>query len=60
MCAIAQKYICNGCDTLYDNTIKCDELSSLCTDRTPFTKDQNKHPGSFNRWFISEKCFRII
>jgi len=27
--AMAKKYICSGCDTLYENTHKCDEVCSL-------------------------------
>jgi len=50
--AMAKRYICNGCNTLYDYTHKCDKVCSLCT-----TKDRSKH-CTCNRWFLSEKCFQ--
>jgi len=36
--AIAKRYICNGCDTLYDHTLKCDKVCSLCTAAPRCTK----------------------
>ena len=41
--AMAKKYICNGCDTLYDNAHKCDKVCSLCTATPPCTKDWSKY-----------------
>ena len=38
--AMAKKYMCNGCETVYDKTHKCD---NVCTTTTPCTKDQNKY-----------------
>jgi len=55
---MAKKYICNGCDTLYDKTHKYDQICSLCTATTPCTKDQAKYCGICNRRFLSEKCFK--
>jgi len=40
--AMKKRYICNGCDTLYDYTHKCDKVCSLCTATPPYTKDQAK------------------
>ena len=56
--AMAKKYMCNACDTLYDNTHKSDKACSLFTATPPYTKDQNKYCGTCNRWFLSEKCFQ--
>ena len=56
--AMAKKYICNSCDTLYDSTHKCDKICSLCTATPPCTKDQSKYSCTCNRWFLSEKCFQ--
>jgi len=56
--AMAKKYICNACDTLYDKKHKCDKACSLCTATPPCTKDQSKYCGTCNRWFLSEKCFQ--
>ena len=56
--AMAKRYICNGCDTLYDYTHKCDKVCSLCTATPPCTKDQAKYCATCNRWFLSEKCFQ--
>jgi hypothetical protein len=39
--AMAKKYICNGCDTLYDFTHKCDKTYSLCSATPPCTEDQS-------------------
>ena len=58
--AMAKKYMCNACDTLYDNTHKCDKACSLCTATPPCTKHQTKYIGSCNRWLISEKCFQNL
>ena len=55
--AMAKKYICNGCDTLYDDTHKCDKVCSLCTPSPPCTKDQTKHCGTCNRQFLSQNFF---
>jgi len=41
--AIAKRYICNACDTLYDNTHKCDKGCSLCTATPPCFKDRSKY-----------------
>jgi len=41
--AVAKRYICNGCDTLYDKTHKCDKVCSLCNATPPCTKDQAKY-----------------
>jgi len=56
--AMARKYICNACDTLYDNSHKCDKACSLCTATPPSFKDQSKYSGTCNRCFLSEKCFQ--
>ena len=56
--AMTKKYICNGCDTLYKNTHKCDEVCSLCTATQPCTKDQTGYCVTYNRQFLSEKCFQ--
>ena len=56
--AMAKRYICNGCDTLYDYTHKCDKVCSLCTATPPCTKDESKYCCICNRWFLSEKCFQ--
>ena len=55
--AMAKRYICNACDTLYDFEHKCDKACSLCNTAPPCTKDENKYCGTRNRWFFSEKCF---
>ena len=54
--AMAKKYICNVCDTLYDNSHKCDRACSLCTATPPCSKDQSKYSATCNGWFLSEKC----
>jgi hypothetical protein len=41
--AMAKKYICNACDTLYDFTHKCDKACSLCAATPPCTKDQTRY-----------------
>jgi len=56
--AMAQRYICNVCDTLYDKTHKCDKACSLCTATPPCTKDQSKNCRTCNWWFLVEKCFQ--
>jgi len=56
--ARAKKFICNGCDTLYDFTHKCDIVCSLCTATPSCTKDQTKDCSTCNRQFLSEKCFQ--
>ena len=55
--AMAKKYICSGCDTLYDFTHKCDKVCCLCTATPPCTKDQTKHCSACKRRFLSEKYF---
>jgi len=55
---MAKRYICNGCDTLYDKKYKCDKVCSLCAATQPWAKDQSKYCGTCNRWFLSEKCFQ--
>ena len=56
--AMERKYICNRCDTLYENIHKCDKVSSLCTPTPLCTKYQTKQCGTCNRRFLSEKCFQ--
>ena len=56
--AMAKKYICNACDTLLDNTHKCDKRCSQCTATPPCTKDQTRYCGTRNRTFLSEKRFQ--
>ena len=41
--AMAKRYVCNGCDTLYDDTHKCDNVFSLCSATPPLTKNQIKY-----------------
>jgi hypothetical protein len=36
--AMAKTYICNGCDTLYDKTHKCDKVCALCSATPPCTR----------------------
>jgi hypothetical protein len=54
--AMAKKYICDACDTLYDYTHKCYKSCNLCTPTTPCTKDQPTYCS--NRSFLSEKCLQ--
>ena len=56
--AIAKRYVCNGCDTLYDNTHKCDKVCTVCTATPPCTKDQTKYCCTCKRRFLSEKYFQ--
>jgi len=56
--AMPKKYICNGCDTLYDHTHKCDKVCSLRTATPPCTKDQSNYCCTRNICFLSEKCFQ--
>jgi hypothetical protein len=49
--AITKNYVSNVCDTLYDNTHKCDKVCSLWIATPPCTKDQSKYRGSGNRYF---------
>ena len=56
--AMAKKYIGNGCDTLYDHTLKCDKVCPLCTCTPSCTKYQERYFATCNRWFLSEKCFQ--
>ena len=51
---MAKQYICNGCDTLYDKTHKCDKVFSSCSATPPCTKDQTKYCGICNKLFLSE------
>jgi len=55
--AMAKKYICNGCDTLYDHTHKRDKVCSLCNATPPCTNNQSKS-CTCNRCFLSERCFQ--
>ena len=55
--AMAKRYICNACATLYDFTHKYEKACSLCTGTPPCTKDRKKYCSTCNRWFLSEKCF---
>jgi hypothetical protein len=56
--ATAKKNMCEACDTLYDNTHKCDKTCSRCTATPPCVKDRSKYCGTCNRWFLCEKCFQ--
>src|SRR5215475_9875863 len=56
--AMAKNYLCDACDTLYDNTHKFDKACSLCTATPPCTKDQSKYCDKCNRSFLSDKCFQ--
>jgi hypothetical protein len=56
--AMAKKYMCEACDSLYDNTHSCDKKCSQCTATPPCIKDLSKYCGICNRWFLSEKCFQ--
>jgi hypothetical protein len=58
--AMTKKYICNVCDTLYDNTHKCGKACFVCTATPPCTKDQSKHFPRCNRWFLSENQNHLI
>jgi hypothetical protein len=48
--AMAKRYICNACDTLYDFSHKCDK--AILYQRS------EKRLWQCNRWFLSEKCFQ--
>jgi len=50
--AMAEKYKCNACDTLYDRAC------SLWTGTSPCFKDLSQYCATCNRWFLSEKCFQ--
>jgi len=56
--AMAKAYNCKACDTFCGFTHKCDKACSLCTTTPPYTKDETKFCGTYNRWFLSEKCFQ--
>ena len=58
--AMAKKYICNACDTLYDNSHKCDKACSLCTATPPCAKDQSSIVLLATRGFSVRNVFRII
>jgi len=57
---MAKQFICNGCDTLYDFTHKCDKVYSLCTAAPPCTKDQTKYFITCNRRFVSGNNYAEI
>jgi len=44
--------------TRYTTIHTCDKVCALCTATPPCTKDQSKYCCTFNRWFLSEKCFQ--
>jgi len=54
---MAKRYICNGCDTLYDKTHKYDKVCSLCTATPACTKAQTKHCSTCNRRFLKWETF---
>jgi hypothetical protein len=56
--AMAKTYMCEACDTLYDNTHKCDNTCSRCTATPPYVKDRSKYCDTCNKWFLSVKCFQ--
>jgi len=49
--AMAKKYICKRCHTLYDFTHKCDKVCSLCTATPPCTKDHATDGFSLRKVF---------
>ena len=58
--AMAKKYICDACDTLYDKTHKCDKFCSLCNATPPCTKDQTSIVVHVTGTFSVRNVFRII
>jgi hypothetical protein len=48
--AMAKRYICNGCDTLYDKTHRCDKICSLCTATLTCTEDETSYCDTCNSW----------
>ena len=54
--AIAKRYICNACDTLYDLTHVCKSLLLVCGYSTLY--ERSKYCVACNRLFLSEKCFQ--
>ena len=56
--AMAKRYICHGCDTLYDKKHKCDKVCYLCTATRSCIKDQTNRCDTCNRRFLTEKCFQ--
>ena len=56
--AMAKRYFCNACDTLYDFTHKCDKACSLGTTKPPCIKDETTYCVTCKRWFLSEKSFQ--
>jgi len=58
--AIAKWYICDVCDTLYDNSHKCDKACSLCTSTPPCTKDQSKYCTNAIDGFTVRNIYRIM
>ena len=57
--AMAKKYICNGCDTLY-NTHKCDKVCSLCTATPPILRIRPSIVIHATDSFSVRNVFRII
>ena len=55
--AMAKKYICNACNTLFDFTHKCDKACYLCKATQTCNKDRTNYYATCYRWFVSEKCF---
>jgi hypothetical protein len=56
--AMAKKYVCDACDTLYDYPHKCDKACSLCASAPPYTKGQSKYCDTCNRSFLNDTCYR--
>jgi hypothetical protein len=58
--AMTKKYICNGWDTLYDNSHNCDKVCSLCTYTPPCKIDQTRHCDTYqtlSHWAVFWKSF---
>jgi len=55
---MANKYTCNACDTLYDNTHERDSVCFVCTATPPCIKDRWMYCATCKRSFMSEKCFQ--
>jgi len=53
--AMVERYMFNACDTLYDNTHKCEKACCMLQLDHPVLKIR---PVLYtcNRWFLSEKC----
>jgi hypothetical protein len=58
--AMAKKYICNACDTLYDFTHKCDKTCSLCTNKPHVLKIKPSIVLHAIGGFSVRNVFRII